>query len=60
MDLGFVIQYHFVEIFLANGILFKSDEVFNLGINYQTAEKISEKSFELLNKMIKVRDSFKN
>jgi hypothetical protein len=59
-DIGFVIPYHFVEMFLANGVLFKSDKVFGMEKNYETAEKISAKSYELLNTMIKVRDSFKN
>ena len=59
-DIGFVIPYHFIEMFLANGVLFKSDKVFGIGKNYETAEKISAKSYELLNSMVRVKDSFKN
>lgn len=55
-----MIPYHFVEMFLANGVLFKSDRVFGIGKNFETAEKISAKSYELLNNMVKVKDSFKN
>ena len=55
-----MIPYHFVEMFLANGVLFKSDRVFGIGKNNETAQKISAKSYELLNSMVKVKDSFKN
>ena len=41
-------------MFLANGVLFKSDRVFGLSKNFETAEKISVKSYELLNNMVKI------
>ena len=51
-DLGFVMPIHFMEIFLANGVLFEC-ETSNIDKSKETAKKISEKSYELLDEMIK-------
>ena len=58
-DLGFVMPIHFMEIFLANGVLFEC-ETSNIDKSKETAKKISEKSYELLDEMIKQSFCFKN
>lgn len=45
--------YHFVEMFLANGILFESEYNQNIKKEKQTAGQISKKCYEILNEMIK-------
>jgi hypothetical protein len=52
-DLGFVMPIHYVEIFLANGILFESEYNKNIVKTKDTAKKISDKAYELLDEMIK-------
>lgn len=52
--------YHFVEMFLANGILFESEFNQNIKKEKQTAEKISKKCYEILKDMIKQKNCFKN
>ena len=52
-DLGFVMPIHYVEIFLANGVLFESEYNKNIVKTKDTAKKISDKAYELLDEMIK-------
>ena len=52
-DLGFVMPIHFVEMFLANGILFESEYNHNIKKNKTTAETLSKKCYEILDEMIK-------
>ena len=59
-DLGFVMPIHFVEIFLANGVLFEGEYNKNIVKTKETAKKISEKAYELLDVMIKQNFCFKN
>lgn len=59
-DLGFLMAIHFVEMYLANGVLFGAEEGLSVGKSKETAAEISAKSYELLEDMIKVQDSFKN
>jgi hypothetical protein len=57
-DLGFVLPVHFVEMFLANGVLFESEP--HQRVSKQLAGKIRDKSYEILNSIIKEQNSFKN
>lgn len=59
-DLGFVLPIHFVEMFLANGVLFESEEIQSISKNRHSASKISEKCYEILNEMIRQNNCFKN
>lgn len=59
-DLGFVMPIHFIEIYLANGVLFESEHNNNINKSKETAKKISEKAYELLDEMIKQKICFKN
>ena len=59
-DLGFVMPIHFVEMFLANGVLFESETDKNVEKSKETAKKISDRSYELLDEMIKQSICFKN
>lgn len=59
-DLGFVLPIHFVEIFLANGVLFESEHNKSITKNKQTALSISKKCYEVLDEMIKQYSCFKN
>ena len=52
-DLGFVMPIHFVEIFLANGVLFESEHCKTIVKTKETAQKISHKSYELLDDLIR-------
>ena len=52
-DLGFVMPIHFVEIYLANGVLFECEHNKNIDKSKETARKISVKAYELLDEMIK-------
>jgi len=52
-DLGFVMPIHFVEMFLANGVLFQSETHHNITKTKDTAKKISIKCYDILNEMIK-------
>jgi len=52
-DLGFVMPIHFVEMFLANGVLFESEHNKNILKSKETAKKISDKCYEVLNEMIR-------
>ena len=52
-DLGFVMPIHFVEMFLANGVLFESEHNKNIKKTKETAKKISLKCYEILDEMIK-------
>jgi hypothetical protein len=58
-DLGFVMPIHFVEIYLANGVLFES-ETDSIDKSKETAKKISDKAYEVLDEMIKQSICFKN
>ena len=51
---------HFVEMFLANGVLFAAEEGLKVGKSRATAGEISSKSYELLDEMLKEQDAFKN
>ena len=44
---------HFVEMFLANGVLFESEHNKNIKKTKETAKKISLKCYEILDEMIK-------
>ena len=59
-DLGFVLPIHFVEMFLANGVLFESEHNHNIVKDRATAERIQTRSYEVLNEMIKQNTCFKN
>mmetsp|Transcript_3 Transcript_3/g.4 ORF Transcript_3/g.4 Transcript_3/m.4 type:complete len:510 (-) Transcript_3:465-1994(-) len=59
-DLGFVLPIHYVEMFLANGVLFESEHNPNIKKTRQTAASISKRAYELLDEMIKPGKSFKN
>ena len=59
-DLGFVMPIHFVEMFLANGILFESENSSQIQKNKMTAQSLSKKCYEILNDMIKQKNCFKN
>ena len=59
-DLGFVMPIHFVEMFLANGILFETEHNSNITKNKATAKKLADKCYEVLNDMIKQNTCFKN
>jgi hypothetical protein len=52
-DLGFVLPIHFVEMFLANGVLFESEEIPNISKTKLTAKKVSDKCYEILDEMIR-------
>lgn len=52
-DLGFVLPIHYVEIFLANGVLFESETHASIKKNKETALSISKKSYEVLDEMIR-------
>jgi len=52
-DLGFVMPIHFVEMFLANGILFESEYSQSITKNKITAEALSKKCYDILDEMIK-------
>jgi hypothetical protein len=49
-----------MEIFLANGVLFESEQNSKVSKTKETAQKISQKAYELLDEMIKQGTSFKN
>jgi len=52
-DLGFVLPIHYIEMFLANGILFETEYNPSIQKNKITAEAISIRCNELLDEMIK-------
>ena len=59
-DLGFVMPIHFVEMFLANGVLFESESNNQIQKNKITAQALSKKCYEILDEMIKQKICFKN
>jgi hypothetical protein len=59
-DLGFLLPIHFVEMFLANGVLFESEHNKSIAKNKVTALSISKKCYELLDEMIRQFSCFKN
>ena len=59
-DLGFVMPVHYVEMFLANGVLFESEHSKTISKNQKTAKAICKKSYEYLDEMIKQKICFKN
>lgn len=59
-DLGFVLPIHFVEIFLANGVLFESEHNKSINKSKQTAQSLSKKCYEVLDEMIRQYSCFKN
>ena len=59
-DLGFLMPIHFVEIYLANGVLFESEYNKSIDKTKSNASKISERAYELLDEMIRQNISFKN
>ena len=59
-DLGFVMAFHYIEMFLANGVLFESEYNKNISKTKLTAKKISSKCYEILDEMVRQRSSFKN
>ena len=42
-DLGYVLPIHFVEMFIANGVLFENEQ--SVDLNRHTAKKISDKCY---------------
>lgn len=52
-DLGFVMPIHFVEMFLANGVLFETEYNQSIVKDRATASRISQRCYEILNEMIK-------
>ena len=58
-DLGYILPIHFVEMFLANGVLFESEGK-NISKTKETAQKISDKCYEILSEMIKQKSCLKN
>ena len=59
-DLGFLMAIHYVEMYLANGVLFGAEEGLTVIKNKETAGEVSAKCYELLEDMLQVQDSFKN
>ena len=59
-DLGFVLPYHFVEMFLANGVLFETEHNPSIIKDKTTAKRISKKCYDILEEMIKQNRCFKN
>ncbi len=59
-DIGFVLPIHYLEIFLANGVLFESEHNKNIVKNKQTAKNISSKCYENIDEMIKQNVCIKN
>jgi hypothetical protein len=59
-DLGFVMPIHFVEMFLANGVLFETEYNESIVKDRATAERISQKCYSILDEMIKQNTCFKN
>jgi hypothetical protein len=51
---------HYIEMFLANGVLFESEHNKNISKTKQTALKISSKCYEILDEMIRQKSCFKN
>ena len=52
-DLGFLMVIHFVEMYLANGVLFGAEEGLAVAKNKATAADVSAKCYELLEDMLK-------
>lgn len=52
-DLGFVLPYLFVEMFLANGVLFETEHNPSIIKEKSTAQRISKKCYDILDEMIK-------
>ena len=52
-DLGFVLPIHFVEMFLANGVLFESEDIDSSLKTKNTAKRISDKCYDVLQDMIR-------
>ena len=52
-DLGFILPIHFVEMFLANGVLYEIEQNKNIIKTKETASKISKRCYEILGEMIK-------
>ena len=52
-DLGFVMPIHYVEMFLANGILFESEYNQKVPKNKITAKTLSQKCYDILDEMIR-------
>ncbi len=50
-DIGFVLPIHYIEMFLANGILFESEKNSNSKIDKSTAERLELRCFEILDEM---------
>ena len=59
-DLGFVLPIHYVEMFIANGVLFESEDIQSSDKTKRMAARISEKCYDTLNEMIKSETCFKN
>lgn len=59
-DLGFVLPVHYVEMFLANGVLFESEEIASSQKTKQTAKKISDRCYQILDEMLRQAACFKN
>lgn len=52
-DLGFVLPYHFIEMFLANGVLFETEYNPSIVKTKATAQRITKKCYDILDEMIK-------
>ena len=59
-DLGFLTPLHFLEVYLANGVLFEGEKKETISKTKKTAEEISERCYEILDEIIRQSDSFKN
>jgi hypothetical protein len=59
-DLGFLLPIHYLEIFLANGVLFESEHRRDIRKSPGVAGRIAKKSYELLEEMLGYSICFKN
>jgi len=61
-DIGFILPLHFLEMYLANGVLFETEQE-TIGkdkTSKETASKISSRAYEIYTDMLKQRTCFKN
>lgn len=59
-DLGFVLPVHYVEVFLANGVLYECEDIPSSLKTKQTAQQISDSCYRILDEMIREGHCFKN
>ena len=55
-DIGFTLPLHFLEMFLAQGVVFRDD----IGGSQEAAGEVAKRAYRFLDQMVQRRDSFKN